>query len=297
MLRNSKKNKEAQQVTQPLLGGNAPPGPQPAFNTQTANKSSGSCAGPKKNGGLSKAGRILIDLFYAITDVIPGMSLVPEVTDQELQLLDPFKAHVAIPYDSSDETHTAKLKVLWQACSSDPHPETLVSEVWKDFGFQGTDPATDFRGGGVFSLTNLLVLNTINRTLFVKVLNSSLPLAIAGINVTMMLLHLLQATKHKTCFSTSHNPNTVAARTARKNFVRILLSESYSASSPEERVKIMSMAFGEVYCIAFECLVKIWETEGGNIMNFNAILLKCRNAMEAKLRACVSIDELMTMET
>ena len=295
MLRNRKAAKDTSQVSQPLLGAGAPAGPHPAF-VQLPKQGSGSCSGPKKNGGLSKAGRMLIDLFYAITDVIPGMSLVPEVTDYELGLLEPFKINVAFPYDSSDESHSSKLHLLWQACSSEPAPEQLVSETWKDFGFQGIDPATDFRGGGIFSLTNLLVLNAINRTLFVKVLQSEMPLAIAGINVTMMLLHLLQLTKHKTCFSTSHNPNTVAARTARKNFVRILLSESYSSSTSEERIKEMGRAFGEVYCIAFENLFNIWKEENGNIMNFNSMLLKCRNAMEIKLRVCVSIDELMSME-
>ena len=27
-----------------------------------------------------------------------------------------------------------------------------VSEQWKELGFQGTDPATDFRGMGIFGL-------------------------------------------------------------------------------------------------------------------------------------------------
>jgi len=34
----------------------------------------------------------------------------------------------------------------------------LQSEKWKDMGWQGINPATDFRGGGLISLQNLLFM-------------------------------------------------------------------------------------------------------------------------------------------
>ena len=33
---------------------------------------------------------------------------------------------------------------------------TMVYEIWKDIGFQGKDPRTDFRGGGHLSLACLM---------------------------------------------------------------------------------------------------------------------------------------------
>jgi hypothetical protein len=32
----------------------------------------------------------------------------------------------------------------------------MISDKWKDIGFQGKDPRTDFRGGGHLSLLGLL---------------------------------------------------------------------------------------------------------------------------------------------
>ena len=51
----------------------------------------------------------------------------------------------------------ALLKELWEAAF--PGEEFAVpSRRWKDMGWQGTDPATDFRGGGLMALQNLLYM-------------------------------------------------------------------------------------------------------------------------------------------
>jgi ELMO domain-containing protein len=49
------------------------------------------------------------------------------------------------------------LKKLW-ALTFPSRPCEVPSEQWKDMGWQGTDPATDFRSGGLLALQNLLYL-------------------------------------------------------------------------------------------------------------------------------------------
>ncbi|KAL6008340.1 hypothetical protein ACLOJK_033849 [Asimina triloba] len=63
---------------------------------------------------------------------------------------------IEIPYDGSNPDHQETLRALW--CTAFPGVELhgLVSEQWKDMGWQGKDPSTDFRGGGFISLDNLL---------------------------------------------------------------------------------------------------------------------------------------------
>lgn len=45
---------------------------------------------------------------------------------------------------------------LWTATYPDTKLESRVSEQWKLLGFQGTDPATDFRGMGLLGLEQLV---------------------------------------------------------------------------------------------------------------------------------------------
>ena len=51
----------------------------------------------------------------------------------------------------------ALLKELWEAAFPDEQ-FAVPSRRWKDMGWQGTDPATDFRGGGLMALQNLLYM-------------------------------------------------------------------------------------------------------------------------------------------
>nr|GFC90422.1 hypothetical protein [Tanacetum cinerariifolium] len=48
------------------------------------------------------------------------------------------------------------LRALWKAAFPEEELRDLISEQWKEMGWQGKDPSTDFRGGGFISLENLL---------------------------------------------------------------------------------------------------------------------------------------------
>ena len=71
-----------------------------------------------------------------------------------------------------------------------------VTADWIRIGFQGPDPATDFRGMGVLGLQNLVYFGEHYPDVFARLVTAQrkrdYPLACAGINVTSMLLELLR---------------------------------------------------------------------------------------------------------
>ena len=78
-----------------------------------------------------------------------------------------FQQSMISEFDSSNELHEYNLQLLYQKVfKRQPNLEektpqgnfTMVCEEWKDIGFQGKNPRTDFRGGGHLSLLCLLYM-------------------------------------------------------------------------------------------------------------------------------------------
>ncbi|KVI03359.1 Engulfment/cell motility, ELMO [Cynara cardunculus var. scolymus] len=63
---------------------------------------------------------------------------------------------LAVPFDGSCVEHQDALKQLWRLAYPNRELPELKSELWKEMGWQGSDPSTDFRGGGFISLENLI---------------------------------------------------------------------------------------------------------------------------------------------
>lgn len=72
------------------------------------------------------------------------------------QLLDDVEILRKTAYNSEDAEHEAKLLELWALMMPDKQLKARVSDCWKEIGFQGDDPKTDFRGMGILGLENLL---------------------------------------------------------------------------------------------------------------------------------------------
>jgi hypothetical protein len=62
------------------------------------------------------------------------------------------------PYDSESVEHELMLMRLWKGLRPNVHLSSRKCEEWNEIGFQGRDPATDFRGMGILGLTNMLEL-------------------------------------------------------------------------------------------------------------------------------------------
>ncbi|KAK9951479.1 hypothetical protein M0R45_006919 [Rubus argutus] len=66
------------------------------------------------------------------------------------------RQRLEVPFDGSRVEHLDALKQLWRLAYPDRELPPLKSELWKEMGWQGPDPSTDFRGGGFISLENLI---------------------------------------------------------------------------------------------------------------------------------------------
>ena len=118
-------------------------------------------------------------------------------------------------YDSHNPEHEEKLLKLWTLLSPDAPLTSRVSHQWKDIGFQGNDPKTDFRGMGILGLDNLIFFAEEYCNSAQRVLQYSLhpiqgfAFAILGINLTSLAYHLFSDGHAKThVFNVSHRmPN------------------------------------------------------------------------------------------
>jgi hypothetical protein len=90
----------------------------------------------------------------------------------------------ATPYDAG--LHEAQLRSLWRAAFGIEADDEYAarSARWLELGFQGDDPACDFRGAGVMSLHHLLALLSSRRAPSPA---TGFPLAVASINATAVL--------------------------------------------------------------------------------------------------------------
>ncbi|KAG6485498.1 hypothetical protein ZIOFF_054036 [Zingiber officinale] len=82
--------------------------------------------------------------------------LIFDLTSSQEQCLHRLQRRIAIVYDSSKKEHQEALKAIWGAAYPGVELLGLISEQWKDMGWQGKDPSTDFRGGGFISVENML---------------------------------------------------------------------------------------------------------------------------------------------
>lgn len=106
-------------------------------------------------------------------------------------------------YDSSNPEHEKELQQLWLLLDGPSYYNNKdiserISSKWGVLGFQGTDPATDFRGMGILGLRNLRVFAEKHNQEARKALllshhpQYSFPFAITGINMTATLLKWLE---------------------------------------------------------------------------------------------------------
>ncbi|XXG41084.1 hypothetical protein AAC387_Pa01g1628 [Persea americana] len=82
-----------------------------------------------------------------------------------------------IPFDVTLLDHQDSLRQLWKLAYPNRKLPSLKSELWKEMGWQGPDPSTDFRGDGFISLENLLFCQRL----------SGRPTSVAGIRFLELL--------------------------------------------------------------------------------------------------------------
>jgi len=155
-----------------------------------------------------------------------------------------------IPYQRENKEHEDLLMRFWKAVFPNTILESRVSEQWKLIGFQGTDPATDFRGMGVLGLSNLLYFAEAYPDQFRKIVQvqaerkeRDYPVAVAGINITQMLFDVLKISNDTTTFG-----------------------------SPTMVLFDHPKAFEEIYCTSLKVLDNTWDEMNASYMDFPRVI-------------------------
>ena len=136
--------------------------------------------------------------------------------------------------------------------------KSVVSEEWKEVGFQGKDPATDFRGVGLLGLVQLHYFISTRPTLARRILKSSqapsdgsndvlfYPFACAGINISAFLLSLLR--QRKLCRATYPiRKGSDGCRNPPSSRYLSLVDDTHALE-----------VLNELYCGYFESLGQLW---------------------------------------
>lgn len=130
------------------------------------------------------------------------------------------------PYDEENKEHETLLEKFWLSIMEEPISERY-SKDWGDIGFQGTNPATDFRGMGILSLKNLIFLMENYKDIGLKIYGLSkhpdywFPFAVAGINMTSVSFELLRDNSLKGYFYNQEDLPDYSLVTYQKLFVEI----------------------------------------------------------------------------
>ncbi|XP_062204303.1 uncharacterized protein LOC133906423 isoform X2 [Phragmites australis] len=182
--------------------------------------------------------------------------------EQRLRLL---RQRLDVPYDCSSVKHQDALKELWRLAYPNRQPPPLKSDLWKEMGWQNSDPATDFRAGGFMSLENLVYFARQYPDSFHRLLHKvdgkraewEYPFAVAGVNISYMLVQMLDLQSGK--LSTK----------AGVRFVQQLEDDD--------------TAFDNLFCVAFQMLDAQWLARRASYMEFNEVVKSTRVQLEQEL--------------
>ena len=184
---------------------------------------------------------------------VPDVIFPPELK----QKIENFKIFVITKsFDSSNNEHEGLLSLYWKTCCPSEELTNRKTEQWKKLGFQGIDPASDFRGAGVFGLRCLLYFAKNYSETFQFMLDEvvnhnanteSYPFSIAGLNIVMMIFEFLGWGFKKLPLSTKTKKNLVSLLFDHDESDPVPLPKSEkrsspTSSSPSKREKVIEMA-------------------------------------------------------
>ncbi|PPR91852.1 hypothetical protein GOBAR_AA28838 [Gossypium barbadense] len=184
-------------------------------------------------GSRSWIGGVLNRLSNKRSDKFLDYPLTP-IQEQRLQKL---QKRIQIPFDETRPDHQEALRELWHIAFPNVALKGLVSEQWKEMGWQGPNPVLLKQDG--------------TRATW------EYPFAVAGINISFMLIQMLDLYSEK--------PSNLPGF----NFVKLL-------GEDEE-------AFDVLYCTAFEMVDAQWLEMRASYMEFNKVLQATSSQLEREL--------------
>ncbi|KAG5233421.1 phagocytosis and cell motility protein [Salix suchowensis] len=193
---------------------------------------------------------------YKRHDKVLDFCLTPHL-EQRLQKL---QERMRTPFDETRPDHQEALRSLWIAAFPDIPLKGLISEQWKDMGGKVQIHPLTSGAAVLFLLKTCCFFQGLIRLLFKQGGQRATweyPFAVAGINVSFMLIQMLDLQSEK--------PRRLPGVT----FVK-LLGEDESA-------------FDVLFCIAFEMMDAQWLAMRASYMEFNEVLQVTRTQLEREL--------------
>ncbi|KAK9809149.1 hypothetical protein WJX72_010219 [[Myrmecia] bisecta] len=218
--------------------------------------------------GCSQGWRsIWASITSCLAPLLPSQLRPLELSPLQEQRLESLMRRVSVLFDSEDLEHQDELRRLWSFGFPGEPCTSLRSTRWKDMGWQQSDPGTDFRGAGFVALENLLYMAEKDPALFHRLMHKTdgerslieYPFAAAGVNVTFMLIELLDLRQSTGC------PKTPAGQ----GFLGLLADSD--------------AAFEQLYCAAFRLLDRVWLQMRASYMEFAVVLKQVRKQLDQVL--------------
>lgn len=179
------------------------------------------------------------------------------------------RERMSTPYDKANAEHEAALLRLWQLTFPDVALENRISSQWSKVGFQGTDPATDFRGFGVLGLDAMLYFAGQHTDEWRGVITRNearaereYPVATAVINACKLvndLFHLADGT-----------------------------SAQNDLLSP---LALSDSTFEAIVHVAMLIIDRLWDDMNASYMQFPAVIAAAKAELESGASLYISLDE------
>lgn len=146
------------------------------------------------------------------------------LTRSELWSFCKLREDANVTFDPRCDDFNNLLGELYKLLTNDSLTD-ISNEKWKVFGFQNTNPRSDFRAGGLLSLLNLISFakSYNNRIKFMAATSNEFLLAISSINITHFLVKYYHLSNIK---QSPKLPHELCSRNALKSFCKILEEDS-----------------------------------------------------------------------
>ena len=183
------------------------------------------------------------------------------------------RSTVAERYDTENDSHEKLLERLWSLFKpNEKRAGGRITKEWQEIGFQGSDPATDFRAMGILGLKNLVYLGEAHQQQAIKALTDAshpqywYPFAIAGINFTKTLYSV-------SCFLFS----ILWALTGWKFTCQYKLNQYfYDASTSDETLLQFNKLYARVFLTIFH---KHWVDKKFMVTDFERVKKELENGV------------------
>jgi len=206
-------------------------------------------------------------------------AIVHALSDAERETLNALANRASEAYDEGKLEHADALRKLWRVSFTEDDerdiPRDLKSEKWKDMGWQGTSPVTDFRAGGFFALENLIWFAESEPETYRALVRKTrgarsefeYPFAVAGVNLTFNLVQILEIKQPA--------PTTAAGVC----FARLAAENEF--------------AFEAVYAMTFAALDREWLAYGNaTYMDFPEIFATTKKRLVKAMDGARSLDDI-----